>query len=331
MGKLQVIVGGQYGSEAKGAVAAYLARLEDKPLMAVRVAGPNAGHTVIDDYGRTFKLRHIPVAAAVKPGAELALAAGSEIDKSVLVDEIIELEKAGYPIHPRLTVDAQATVLEHRHLLSERSLVDQIGSTGKGVGAARANRAMRNAELFGGSGRVAKKAREWLELSGTVQIEGTQGYGLGTHAGAYPKCTSSDCRAIDFLSMAGVSPWYAADLEVWVVLRTLPIRVAGDSGPLHGETTWGAFGLEPERTTVTNKVRRVGTWDKNLARDAVKANGGPSNTVHVALTGLDYIFPELKGKKTLNPEALEWVKTREAEVGQRFDLIGTGPACHFFR
>ena len=46
MGKLQVVVGGQYGSEGKGAVAGFLSQQTGgRGFVGVRVAGPNAGHT----------------------------------------------------------------------------------------------------------------------------------------------------------------------------------------------------------------------------------------------------------------------------------------------
>ncbi len=45
-GRLIAVVGGQYGSEGKGAVAGYLSSTSEAPFMGIRVAGPNAGHTV---------------------------------------------------------------------------------------------------------------------------------------------------------------------------------------------------------------------------------------------------------------------------------------------
>jgi len=130
-----------------------------------------------------------------------------------------------------------------------------------------------------------------------VQIEGTQGYGLGLHTRHYPQVTSSDCRAIDFMAMAGVSPWGAnvRQVDVWVVYRPYPIRVAGNSGPLYRETTWEELGLPQEHTTVTQKVRRVGGWDGALARAALTANGGPSPSVHIAVTMIDQVDDTLAG------------------------------------
>jgi len=136
-----------------------------------------------------------------------------------------------------------------------------------------------------------------LQIGGTVIIEGTQGYGLGSHAGYYPHCTSSDCRAIDFLAMAGIPPWsmFARNLEIVIVYRVHPIRIAGNSGPLKGETTWEKLGIPDEFTTVTKKVRRVGAWDADLAHRAFLANGGNSMAVRTALMFTDYQWPEMRG------------------------------------
>jgi adenylosuccinate synthase len=371
-GVLQVVAGGMFGSEAKGAVSAYLSRPEEEPgrqVYGVRVGGSNAGHTVIGrcpsgctDYHRLddepaydqhlhpWRLRHVPVAAVSNPNAILVLAQGSEVDPEVLAAEVAELESAGYDVRDRLHVDATATVIERRHQEIEAGdltdslgtgggLVDRIGSTGKGVGAARADRAMRRAALFGqladrlGPGSVTDTAdllRAGLaDGGGSVVVEGVQGYGLGQHAGYYPKVTSSDCRAIDFLAMAGLSPW-ADEVEVfvpWVVVRTRPIRVAGNSGPLKHERTWEELGLAPEYTTVTRKVRRVGEWDGDLVRRAIAANGGP-DVVGLAVTMLDQLFPETEKvtvPHNLSERAVGWLCQVERELGVAPTLVGTSP------
>jgi adenylosuccinate synthase len=336
MGKLVVVTGGQYGSEAKGAVAAHLARRSGNPnLIGVRVAGPNAGHTVYSDQGQRFALRCIPVAAVAKPGAKVVLAAGSEVDREVLELEKQWLQEAGLPLN--LEIDSQATVLGEEHHLSEQALgmQNRLGSTSKGIGAARSARIMREADLWGGELDTARHLRRELARGAEVHIEGTQGYGLGLHAGHYPFCTSSDCRAIDFMAMAGISPWDAAvtELEVWITFRTYPIRVAGNSGPMHEELTWeqmnrevGIF-IEPEKTTVTQKVRRIGRWDPELAREAIEANGGAKG-VKLALMFVDYIDHRVAGATNwseLTPQAKAWIEQKERELGARFSLLGTGP------
>lgn len=333
MSRLKVVVGGQYGSEAKGAVTARLALDSAAPLV-VRVGGPNAGHTVVDAAGREWKLRHVP-AGFVNPRAMLALAPGSEVNAEVLFEEINALEDAGYRIGDRLFVDPQATLLDDTHITQEAvsSLNERLGSTAKGVGAARADRIWRTAPLTGdlhNPTSVAELVEDWHTTGHDIIIEGTQGFGLGLHAGHYPFCTSGDARAVDMLAQAGVSPWRwpLGDIEVWVVFRTRPIRVAGNSGPLYGETTWGELGLPEEYTTVTKRVRRVGEWDTELAWAALAANGAPSPAIRIAVTMLDHMFPEVSGVtkwSDLSQPARAWLREREKELGQPIDMVGTGP------
>jgi adenylosuccinate synthase len=331
MGKLIVIAGGQYGSEGKGAIAGYLAKEEPAPLLAMRVAGPNAGHTVYDETGRQFKFQQIPVAAATNKSAQLAIAAGSEIDV-----EQFRLETTWDPtIARRLTVDGSATIIDSDRDAGFHESSENFGGTGKGVNRARAARLRREATLAYDDmvttayvGDTQEMAIRWLKDNGTVMVEGTQGFGLGTHSGSYPHCTGSDCRAIDFLSMAGISPWasYVDEMEIWLVFRTYPIRVAGNSGPLLGETTWDALGVPAEQTTVTKKTRRVGTWDPELAERAIEANGG-YGAVRIALTFFDYLHPETQNRTYFPDESIRALHTLENfknELG-RVDLVGTGP------
>lgn len=343
-GTLQVVVGGQFGSEGKGAVGAQLAReaaQREDDYTAVRVAGPNAGHSAYDPNGNKWALRQIPVAGVANIDCQLIIGAGSEVDPEVLMDEITRLDHAGLAVSRRLAVDTHATLIEPRHRQDEASagLTKRIGSTGKGIGAARADRVMRTAELWGSSracshDNTANLIREALRRGGTVMIEGTQGYGLGQSAGYYPHCTSSECRAIDFLSMAGVSPWDPSvdTIDVWVTLRTYPIRVAGASGPMHQETSWEELAhktrgyIAEERTTVTQKVRRVGTWDAELAAAAVAANGG--DRAKVALTFFDYWYPELAGitnPDRLTREHIDRIDSIEQQIQTYVRLVGTGP------
>lgn len=388
MSNLEVIAGGQFGSEGKGAITAWRvarARAErtDATVIGVRVAGPNAGHTVIGDLGAetagsvapnlceiagvvgdrvtyAWRLRSVPVAAVVDRRAVLVIAAGSEIDPPVLLNEIEALDRAGYGVSGRLFIDSAATVIseEHKHdeaygrgsfsaglpVPRSQSSVERreaegiattLGSTGKGIGAARADRLWREpgaillaersfvGHLRDALGVTVVDTGELLRgalraADATVVVEGTQGYGLGTHARSghgepfYPYGTSSDCRAIDFLAMAGISPWQQVaigtgrevapgvredrpELAVWVCIRPYPIRVGGNSGPLAQETSWDALGLPVEHTTVTGKVRRVGRWDGGLARRAIQENGGPGGSVRVAVTMMDSIVPGVAG------------------------------------
>lgn len=352
MSKLQIVVGGQYGSEAKGHVVQRLterAQIDNACPQVVRVAGPNAGHTGYDKEGRAWALRQIPVAAVTDGAAVLGIAAGSEIDLPVLLDEYDSLRDAGLMRHKMMWVHGEATIItEHDKAIEaglpgHANLPKSIGSTGKGIGAARSGRIMREPgrRLIDDPEAVEALHRRGIAIadhqhsvSGGIRsnhtiIEGTQGYGLGLHAGHYPQCTSSNCRAVDFMAMAGVHSWEFQTTEVWVVARIFPIRVAGNSGPLHGETTWEALGLPDEHTTVTKKVRRVGSPDWELVARAVRANGG-APTVRLAVTMMDQMFPELRDVAFHTVEAdhdgaYAYLRDIERTVKAHVGMVTTGP------
>lgn len=364
-----VVVGGQYGSEAKGHATAQLVKIatrQGRQVVNVRVAGPNAGHTVYDDEGVKFAFRQVPVGAVVEPIVSV-IAAGSEIDFPVLLEEIHAALDEGHILD--LKVDQNATLIEYHHKMQEQEgkMVENIGSTAKGIGAARAERIWRKARRLQDVPEAVALLRQLpgvsvvdtvdylhrvaSERNVNIVVEGTQGYGLGVHTAAYPQTTSSDCRAIDFLAMAGISPWHAGidKVQVLIACRVYPIRVAGNSGPMKNETTWEALGLPEERTTVTQKVRRVGDWDGELVAEAFRANGGvviPEDDVEallwqgvtggprvaVALTMLDQVIPEIAGLESFDDcdevvlqKVEEWINKVYAETGAIVTMVTTSP------
>jgi adenylosuccinate synthase len=173
-----------------------------------------------------------------------------------------------------------------------------------------------------------------------ILIEGTQGYHLGLHAGHYPQSTTNDCRAIDVIAQAGVTPLNRP--EIWLVFRTYPIRVAGNSGEMGNEISWdvleGRSGgyIQPERTTVTQKIRRVAEWDHQASRLAINGNGGAANEkLHLALTMVDYLDPDLEGTMLMSDieasSAMAWIEQVEDELGVGFSAFGTSASTMVFR
>lgn len=115
--------------------------------------------------------------------------------------------------------------------------------------------------------------------------------------------------------------------DVTLVIRCYPIRVAGDSGPLTGETSWEQIAVEAgieaditEWTTVTRKMRRVGRFDPEIVYRAIQANR-PSRIV---LNHLDYVDPQVRDG-CLTAKASAFVEKVEAGIGRRVDWLGIGP------
>jgi adenylosuccinate synthase len=322
-----VIVGGQWGDEAKGKIAAYLAMTE-RPAVAVRAGlGPGAGHTVVLD-GRTVKLRQVP-SAVVNPGTRLLLGAGVLIRPQVLLDEIDTLK-----VHERVGVDYRATVIQPGHVERERTdrvLTGTVRTTGSGHGPALADRAMRSAlraqdvpELRPYLVDVAAEVNAAVDEGAGVHVEGTNGFGLSVLYGTYPHTVAKDSTAATALADVGLGP-LAVD-DVVLVFRAFPTRVG--AGPFPTE-------MPPEEAqrmgivefgTVTGRPRRVGRFDPDQAREALRINR-PSR---IALTFLDYVHPDSRGLREgpLPEPAAEFVAYVEKELGRRVDLVGTGPDTH---
>lgn len=213
-----------------------------------------------------------------------------------------------------------------------------IGSTGKGVGAAiigkvsRAgivNLARDHNDLQSFLGDVATRANELIDSGGHIFLEGTQGFGLSLHHGFYPYVTSRETNAASLAGEAGISPLLID--QVILVIRTYPIRVAGNSGPLRYEVTWETVTKESksptdliEKTTVTKKVRRVAKFDLDLVKKAVMLN----RPTQLAINFIDYIDFKNKGicnLAELTADANKFINMVEEETGVPVTLLGTGP------
>jgi len=275
---VSVVVGGQYGSEGKGKTALEIVRRDHSTAVAIRVGGTNSGHTAVDNNGHRLALRQLP-AASIDRSVRVILPAGSYIDIAVFREEVRRLELG--PDQVAVSPMARIITEEHKSWERDADLGRAIGSTQSGTGAAVMAMTAREAANFPLKSIQAEEVPELqdyltdtaLELRGIlnagkrVVVEGTQGFGLSLlHGGVWPKATSRDTTAAAFLAEAGLSPLDVDD--VTLVIRCHPIRVAGDSGPLPGQTSWEQIAAEAgitedihELTTVTAKLRRVGEFD----------------------------------------------------------------------
>lgn len=282
-GAASVLVGGQFGSEGKGLAAAWLSlnSKHDKFDIATCNAGAQAGHTTKFKDGTGFVCFHLPTTGVMNNGRETLsyINAGSIIDPDALHAEMkaCGMSKGRVIIHPR------AAVITERNKVAERdpkSSTAKTASTQKGVGHAISDKIMRRAELAGRCKYLSDYRIETLDLNHhlmsdySVIVEVPQGTDLSlNNGGFYPYTTSRDCWVASGLNDAGIHPNFLGN--VCMVVRTFPIRVGnlfnemgeqiGTSGPFYPdseELQWDLHfpGVEPERTTVTKRVRRIATW-----------------------------------------------------------------------
>ncbi len=111
---VKAIVGANWGDEGKGKVTDLLAQQSD---VVIRFqGGANAGHTIINDYGR-FAL-HILPSGIFYPHVTNVIGNGVALDIGKLVDELAQVEAQGVPA-PRLIVSDRAQLLMPYHILQD--------------------------------------------------------------------------------------------------------------------------------------------------------------------------------------------------------------------
>jgi adenylosuccinate synthase len=229
---LIVIVGGQFGSEGKGKTASLLSRELGENVSVVRCGGPNSGHITYDN-GREYCLRLLP--SGVVYGRRLFLAPAAVVDLDVLKAEIDEFQVSA----DMLSVDPYSVVITDKMKEIEQKLACEISSTASGNGAAIAEKIMRSSNTLLIKDVIADY--KWLKpyvrpvspilhklynKGYDIILEGTQGFGLSLHhSRMFPKTTSKDTTAAQFVMEAGLSPLMVD--QVIMVIRTFPIRVAG--------------------------------------------------------------------------------------------------------
>lgn len=342
-GKLTVLVGGQYGSEGKGAIAAYVA---NDYQVHIRVGSPNAGHTI---YWRGEKhvMQSIPC-GWINPEAKIVIGRGALLNMKQFMKELVHIMQYYPDFLKRLYIDAEAGILDEKFHIEEGGtqgeMHKRIGSTGEGVGPARIARLKRDknefhqfkdvADEYGLLGCMKENTpfmiAEWQNNGLNILIEGTQGSGLSLLHSHYPYCTSIDTNAAGIISEVGIAPSRVTD--VLMVCRTYPIRVAGNSGYMKNEITWEELnkrmGVEitPEKTTVTKKIRRIAEWDSELFEQSCLLNA----PTEIALTFADYIDPTLykclDEKIVLNSDALKlFINNNMPSMADKLKYISTGP------
>lgn len=336
-GFVDVIVGGQYGSEGKGQIAAFLAREYD---LLVRVGGPNAGHKVFES-PNPYTHHQLPSGTRRNENAKLLIGPGAVLNVCRLLEEI---GQCNVEVN-RLAIDPSAMVISERDIEKEASLVYGIGSTGQGVGAALSRRIFERKletklardvlELKPYMQRATDVLQEILAANGRVCLEGTQGTALSLYHGNYPYVTSRDTTVSGCLADAGIPP--SKVRRVVMVCRTYPIRVqnpvGGTSGPISQEISLDIIakrsGLEltelkrTERTSTTCRERRIGEFDWHLLRKASLLN----RPTDIALTFTDYLAASnslAKRFEQLNAGTINFIEEIERVSEARVSLIGTG-------
>jgi adenylosuccinate synthase len=185
-GKVDVLLGLQWGDEGKGKVVDVLTPHYD--VVARFQGGPNAGHT-LEFQGHKYVLRSIP-SGIFQGGKTNIIGNGVVLAPDLFMEEAKELEKSGHDLKSILHISKKAHLIMPTHRILDRAYEaakgkDKVGTTGKGIGPTYTDKVSRNGLRVGDitSGFSAKyaahkarhmqmlKALGWSDFEGFEEVE----------------------------------------------------------------------------------------------------------------------------------------------------------------
>ena len=144
-GKVDVLLGLQWGDEGKGKVVDVLTPKYD--VVARFQGGPNAGHT-LEFEGQKYVLRSIP-SGIFQGGKVNIIGNGVVLAPDLFMEEAKALESSGHELRNRLHISKKAHLIMPTHRLLDAAYEtlkgkNKVGTTGKGIGPTYTDKVSRN-------------------------------------------------------------------------------------------------------------------------------------------------------------------------------------------
>ena len=169
---VKAIVGANWGDEGKGKITDMLA--EESDIIVRFQGGSNAGHTIINDYGK-FALHILPSGVFYDHTTSI-IGNGVALNIRNLIDEIDVLVKQGVP-QPKILVSDRAQILMPYHILFDQYEEERLG--GKSFGSTKSGIApfysdkyakigFQVNELFGDEAELKEKVYRVLETKNVL-------------------------------------------------------------------------------------------------------------------------------------------------------------------
>lgn len=142
---INIVLGSQWGDEGKGKI---IDNLSEKSDYVVRFnGGNNAGHTIINQYGK-FAMHLVPSGIFHKKTTSI-IANGVVLNLEVLILEIETIKKAGVNFNGRLFISPRCHLIMPYHKLLDKLYEEakgkaKTGTTGRGIGPVYADKVSYN-------------------------------------------------------------------------------------------------------------------------------------------------------------------------------------------
>lgn len=149
-GRVDVLLGLQWGDEGKGKVVDVLAKQYN--VIARFQGGPNAGHSLV--FGKEKFVLHTIPSGIFRKSVHNIVASGVVIDPVSFQQEVLQLQSVGVDVHSQLKLSRRAHLILPTHKLLDAFYEKQkgnqkIGSTLKGIGPTYTDKTARNGLRIG--------------------------------------------------------------------------------------------------------------------------------------------------------------------------------------
>ena len=202
-GKVDVLLGLQWGDEGKGKVVDVLTPQYD--VVARFQGGPNAGHT-LEFEGQKYVLRSIP-SGIFQGGKTNIIGNGVVLAPDLFMEEAQALEASGHALKERLHISKKAHLIMPTHRVLDAAYEaqkgkDKVGTTGKGIGPTYTDKVSRNGLRVGDildnfeAKYAAHKARHEAILKSDVEAMRLQSEAEGVNWNGDPDCVIPEQLAV---------------------------------------------------------------------------------------------------------------------------------------
>lgn len=305
------LIGLQWGDEGKGKLIDYLANSFD--CVTRYQGGANAGHTVIYN-DKKISLHLIP-SGIFHPQKICIIGNGVVIDIKQLEKELKELSEMNINFENRFFISKRAHIIQPKHFIIEKEIAKEIGTTGKAIGPAYADKSIRkgirmgdilNIEYLRSRGISRNFIKDLIKfnnnyghfIADTVELlhqfnaegkrilfEGAQGVMLDIDFGTYPYVTSSSPTTGGILTGTGIPPFSIS--RIIGVTKAYTTRVGKGPFPTEMEKTQQDIIREKgnEYGATTGRPRRCGWLDLVAIKFAIKITG----TTELAISKIDVL------------------------------------------
>ena len=260
MGRVDVLLGLQWGDEGKGKIVDVLTPRYD--MVARFQGGPNAGHT-LEFAGEKYVLRSVP--SGIFQGDKINIIGnGVVLDPVLFREEVESLFNSGHPLKDRLVISRKAHLILPTH-----RLLDAAGEKALGADFFAAVEYLRQFRFVDSEFVI----NNTLKSGKNILAEGAQGSMLDIDFGSYPFVTSSNTICAGSCVGLGVSPRAIGD--VYGIFKAYCTRVGAGPFPTELFDEDGRQMAERgyEFGAVTGRPRRCGWIDLVALRYTIMLNG----------------------------------------------------------